>query len=251
MKAKKNYIKAINSLDIDNNTKQAWINDPDNLEMNIEYYKSLNKPSTEKQSETEPQPIVETPIVTEEGSVKEERKHKGIYGKSVEELKKQIDSDTDENPIGDMHNLGGMSSWAWRYVVKINNHFVYFENWGRDTEETYVVEWIFEDPNIAKKVAKEYNGKAEEVYYGEENQRWIRFDKIENALKYVLSLDDKNADNTEKTSNNTSKTIPETPVSEDKKVVAPTKPQGVEVPTEKKVGEKAVKQYSELTEKIK
>lgn len=133
----------------------------------------------------------ESDINNTEEPILKSRKEKGIFGNTIEELKKEIDSDNDDNPIGYMHNLGGMGSMSWRYIVKVNNHLVYFESYGKDGEETYVVDWIFEDPKLAEKTAKEYNGEAEEVYYGEENQRWIRFDNLDNALKYVLSLDNK------------------------------------------------------------
>lgn len=112
--------------------------------------------------------------------------------KSVEELLEKLENDSEETPIGIMQEVGAHWRGAWRYTVVFNSIFLLIEGsigWGirKSPEDTYTVCYNMIH-NTAKEQAMRFSGKVIDVPYGEDNEKWLRFDKLEDAAHFLLSL---------------------------------------------------------------
>jgi hypothetical protein len=113
--------------------------------------------------------------------------------RTVDEFLELLENDSEENPIGLMQDVGAKWHGAWRYTILVNSLYFIIEGslsptlLGKSPEDTYTVCYSM-IPKIAKEQAMKFSGEVIDVPYSEEDEKWLRFTKLENAAHFLLSL---------------------------------------------------------------
>lgn len=172
-----------NQIYILDNYSHIYLEDADD-DREIKEVKAEAVVKEQPKAEPKPKEVKEVAPAKEQEVMVKEDNEKGFYGNDLKTLESKLSEYSADENKGVFYDNGG-SSGFWRHIVNINSIPLFTEGSVKN-EPSYVVDFIYTDPKEAKSDAKKYNGKEEEVYYGEENQRFIRFKNEKDALKFIL-----------------------------------------------------------------